>query len=84
MKDLNKTAPDHLLTHVTNIVCTIVQNNAIRPEDVPALIEAVHKCYKKLANEPPQPLTSPLKGSPTQEYIFEHDDNLNLKTRKRH
>ena len=83
MKNPNETTSRDLLTHVTNIVCTILQNNSIRPEEVPALIEAVHKSYKKIADETPQKRNKSLTDSTSQDFMIDKD-NMKTKPRKRH
>lgn len=72
------------------LVAAYASNNRLMPQDLPALIQAVHSALLSLSNggydgggEPPRPAVS-IKKSVTGDYIICLEDGLKFKSLKRH
>jgi predicted transcriptional regulator len=72
------------------LVAAYASNNRLMPQDLPALIQAVHSALLSLSNggydgggEPPKPAV-PIKKSVTGDYIICLEDGLKFKSLKRH
>src|SRR5262245_58839461 len=78
------------IDHVARVVTAYVSNNRMLPQDLPALIEAVHQAVQGLRNgaehangEPPKPAV-PIKRSVQGDFIICLEDGLKFKSLKRH
>lgn len=75
---------------VASVVASYAANNRMAPQDLPALILAVHQMLLQLTSgtavqqvEPPKPAVS-IKRSVTDQFIVCLEDGLRFKSLKRH
>jgi len=80
-----------LVELTADVVCTYLANNSVVRQDIPTLIESVHKTFTTLQNgpvvatveEPLKPAVS-IKKSITPDYLISLEDGRQYKTLKRH
>jgi len=85
------TANNDLVEMTADVVCAYLANNSVVRQDIPSLIESVHKTFATLQNgpaaapvvEPPKPAV-PVKKSITPDYLISLEDGRQYKTLKRH
>jgi predicted transcriptional regulator len=82
---------DDLLQMTADVVTAYVANNSIVRQDIPTLIENVHKAFASIQNgpekikiaEPLQPRL-PIKKTITPDYLISLEDGRQYRTLKRH
>lgn len=82
---------DDLLEMTAGVVTAYVANNSLVRQDIPTLIENVHKAFAALQNgpqeekaaEPLQP-RMPIKKTVTPDYLISLEDGRQYRTLKRH
>ncbi|MBD2745972.1 MucR family transcriptional regulator [Microvirga sp. BT688] len=82
---------DDLLQMTANVVTAYVTNNSMVRQDIPTLIENVHKVFASIQNgpqeikaaEPLQPRL-PIKKTITPDYLISLEDGRQYRTLKRH
>jgi predicted transcriptional regulator len=83
---IDDTSPVHV---AARIVAAYAANNRMLPQDLPALIQAVHSTLASLSaggyegGEPPKPAVA-IKKSVTDDHIVCLEDGLKFKSLKRH
>ena len=86
-KDDTKLQPTELLELTTEIVSAFVGNNSVPTEEIPSVIQSVHKALSTLGNDAPgtkQKPAVPIKKSVTRDYLICLEDGKKLKMLKRH
>ena len=84
-----ETNNDMLLSLTTEIVSSHLSNNTVSSNEIPDLIDKVHKTLSNInsngsgSGEPPQPAVS-IKKSVTPDYLICLEDGKKLKMLKRH
>jgi len=85
------TTNNGLVEMTADVVCAYLANNSVVRQDIPSLIESVHKTFTTLQNgpttapeeEPLKPAVS-IKKSITPDYLISLEDGRQYKTLKRH
>ena len=86
-KDDTKLQPTELLELTTEIVSAFVGNISVPTEEIPSVIQSVHKALSTLGNDAPgtkQKPAVPIKKSVTRDYLICLEDGMKWKTLKRH
>ena len=86
-KDDTKFQPTELLELTTEIVSAFVGNNSVPTEEIPSVIQSVHRALSTLGNDAPgtkQKPAVPIKKSVTRDYLICLEDGMKLKMLKRH
>ena len=86
-KDDTKLQPTELLELTTEIVSAFVGNNSVPTEEIPSVIQSIHKALSTLGNDTPgtkQKPAVPIKKSVTRDYLICLEDGMKWKTLKRH
>ena len=86
-KDDTKLQPTELLELTTEIVSAFVGNNSVPTEEIPSVIQSVHKALSTLGNDAPwtkQKPAVPIKKSVTRDYLICLEDGMERKMLKRH
>ena len=81
-KDDTKLQPTELLELTTEIVSAFVGNNSVPTEEIPSVIQSVHKVLSTLWTK--QKPAVPIKKSVTRDYLICLEDGMERKTLKRH
>ena len=86
-KDDTKLQPTELLELTTEIVSAFVGNNSVPTEEIPSVIQSVHKALSTLGNDTPgtkQKPAVPIKKSMTRDYLICLEDGMERKMLKRY
>ena len=86
-KDDTKLQPTELLELTTEIVSTFVGNNSVPTEEIPSVIQSIHRTLSTLGNDAPwakQKPAVPIKKSMTRDYLICLEDGKKWKMLKRH
>jgi predicted transcriptional regulator len=82
---------DDLLQMTADLVTAYVANNSVVRQDIPSLIESVHKAFASIQNGPqeikvPEALVPrlPIKKTITPDYLISLEDGRQYRTLKRH
>ncbi len=86
-KDDTKLQPTELLELTTEIVSAFVGNNSVPTEEIPSMIQSVHRALSTLGNDAPRAKQNPavpIKKSVTRDYLICLEDGKKLIMLKRY